>query len=460
MSESRSVLSGIKKAGHPGVFFKDHPTRKHGVKFDRLWIVRQTLGGVQRVSVLGWTSERITFGDATNKATAYKSNYKWNEANPDQLPRPICKANEDEEAARLKEQLDRERKLAEKENMTILQLWDDVYYPSSQQTKKERTVISEKALFDKWIRKQLGKRRIADLLPLDFTRMAKAVMDAGRSPRTVHYVASILLQMWSLAFDNKLVVVQPPRRKTLNLPDIDNERTRAFTVDEAQRFLAELKERSQQWHDISKLSLLAGLRASEVFKLKLQDIDLERGTLFLRTPKKNKSQHLQISDAAQQHITEMLSRRDEAVCRVTASAYIQENNITTRKEIHEIRESAALKPVKIDLLVFTERGEQIKEVSDTIDRAINTLGLNDGADKKNRLTFHSLRHTAATWMLEQGEDIYRVSKMLRHTTVKMTEQRYAHLSGDTMKRTADSIGVMLKQKPGKVTKLKRHNDSD
>jgi hypothetical protein len=62
-------------------------------------------------------------------------------------------------------------------------------------------------------------------------------------------------------------------------------------------------------------------------------------------------------------------------------------------------------------------------------------------------------------MLEQGEDIYRVSKMLRHTTVKMTEQRYSHLSGDTMKRTADSIGGMLDQKPNNVIDLKKQNET-
>ena len=119
---------------------------------------------------------------------------------------------------------------------------DKVYFPAAEQTKKPRTVGSEKALFDKWIRKSLGKRRITDLLPLDFTRLSKKILSAGRSPRTVHYVASIILQMWNIAFDNKLVAIQPPRRKTLNLPAIDNERTRAFTIEEAQLFLSEMQK--------------------------------------------------------------------------------------------------------------------------------------------------------------------------------------------------------------------------
>ena len=404
-----------------GIFYREHPTRKHGVKKDRQWVVVQKLAGKRRVSTLGWSSAGCTLGDAVNKAQEYRSNFKWNKDNPDQASKPISKQDEDDAAERLKEELELKEQQEQRENMTIIQLWDEVYFPAAEQTKKPRTVGSEKALFDKWIKKSLGKRRITDLLPLDFTRLSKKILGAGRSPRTVHYVVSIILQMWNIAFDNKLVAIQPPRRKTLNLPAIDNERTRAFTVEEAQLFLSELQKRSQQWHDISKLSLLAGLRASEVYKLKLQDIDLERGLLFLRSPKKGKSQYLQISDAAQEHVESMLQHR----------------------------------PQDSDLLVANRNGGQIKEVSDTVQRTIDILGINDGAEPKDRLTFHSLRHTTATWLLEQGEDIYRVSKLLRHTTVRMTEQRYSHLSKETMKRTADSIGGILEKQPDNVVKLKQ-----
>jgi integrase len=225
------------------------------------------------------------------------------------------------------------------------------------------------------------------------------------------------MQMWNIAFDNKLVNVQPPRRKTLNLPVVDNERTRAFTLDEAKKFFECIKAKSQLWHDISLLSLLTGLRASEIYRLQLSDIDFLRGLLFLRTPKKARSQHLQISDAAQSQLRGMLKLREEIL--------EEKDDLST------------------DLLVFRKDGTQITEVSDSIERVICDLGFNKGVEKKARLTFHSLRHTTATWLLEEGEDIYRVSKVLRHTTVRMTEQRYAHLSNDTIKRTADVIGNVL-----------------
>ena len=55
-----------------------------------------------------------------------------------------------------------------------------------------------------------------------------------------------------------------------------------------------------------------------------------------------------------------------------------------------------------------------------------------GIDK--HLTFHMSRHTCATLLLYYGTDLYTVSKILGHTSIKTT-QIYAKIA-DEMKRTA------------------------
>ena len=42
-------------------------------------------------------------------------------------------------------------------------------------------------------------------------------------------------------------------------------------------------------------------------------------------------------------------------------------------------------------------------------------------------TFHCLRHTFASYMLSRGVPIYKVSKIMGHSTVVVTEQHYGHL---------------------------------
>jgi Phage integrase family len=53
-------------------------------------------------------------------------------------------------------------------------------------------------------------------------------------------------------------------------------------------------------------------------------------------------------------------------------------------------------------------------------------------------SFHSLRHTAASWLVMQGVDLYAVGQLLGHRTPRMT-QRYAHLSPTYM---AGAVGKL------------------
>jgi integrase len=64
-------------------------------------------------------------------------------------------------------------------------------------------------------------------------------------------------------------------------------------------------------------------------------------------------------------------------------------------------------------------------------RVFKRLGIPDAS-------FHTLRHTAASWLVQQGVDLYAVGQLLGHKTPRMT-QRYAHLSPDYM---AGAVGKL------------------
>jgi integrase len=61
--------------------------------------------------------------------------------------------------------------------------------------------------------------------------------------------------------------------------------------------------------------------------------------------------------------------------------------------------------------------------------AMDACGLNppDMVERHGRATIHSLRHTFATWLIQNGADLGEVSHALGHANLNMT-QRYAHLS--------------------------------
>ena len=60
-----------------------------------------------------------------------------------------------------------------------------------------------------------------------------------------------------------------------------------------------------------------------------------------------------------------------------------------------------------------------------------------------RLRPHDLRKTAGSWLVQDGVDIYQVSKFMRHTSVIVTEKFYAELKSNQHHETADQMATFL-----------------
>ncbi len=50
------------------------------------------------------------------------------------------------------------------------------------------------------------------------------------------------------------------------------------------------------------------------------------------------------------------------------------------------------------------------------------------------ITPHTLRHTAASWMVQAGISLKEVADFLGHSDTRMVEKHYSHLSPDYLKR--------------------------
>ncbi len=67
-------------------------------------------------------------------------------------------------------------------------------------------------------------------------------------------------------------------------------------------------------------------------------------------------------------------------------------------------------------------------------------------DKRGRVTFHALRHTAASLMVAAGVPIFDVAKILGHSTLAVT-MRYAHFAPEAGRSAIERLGAAL-GKPG------------
>jgi integrase len=99
-----------------------------------------------------------------------------------------------------------------------------------------------------------------------------------------------------------------------------------------------------------------------------------------------------------------------------------------------------------DDLVFPGRGGvKIGKPSKTFKRVAGRL-FNEGVkDSRQRVFFHTLRHTYASWLVTEGVDLYRVKELLGHKDLTMT-QRYAYLAPDTLRGAVNVLEQALKPK--------------
>ena len=150
-------------------------------------------------------------------------------------------------------------------------------------------------------------------------------------------------------------------------------------------------------------------------------MNLDAGTLYIRDPKNKVSRHAHITP----EIRAVLVRRGA---------------------------DGMSRP---DYVFPARDGGQRRWVSDTFERVVESLGFNDGIeDARQRVVFHSLRHTFASWLVQRGVPLYTVAELMGHTTLEMTK-RYSHLAPDTMRAAAMGLSGILDRKQGKVMPIRR-----
>jgi len=163
---------------------------------------------------------------------------------------------------------------------------------------------------------------------------------------------------------------------------------------------------SPRMRPIVLTALLTGLRKSDIFKMRWQDIDFENRKINIHQSKTGNPITINMSKA----LAAML------------------------KEI----------PQDVDCpYVFSFRGKQLNDFGWTRGdflAATQAAGLTD-------FRFHDLRHTFATQQRFLGKDLTVVKELLGHKSIRMT-MRYAHVKPVELEEAVDQLGEKIMEKVG------------
>jgi len=268
---------------------------------------------------------------------------------------------------------------------TISDAWD-LYSKLILASTSSRSILTETGRWQKHVIKYFGHEfKVAEITNKKILLFRSNLIKKGLSPQTVAHCLSLLrrvlhrAQQWDI-FTGKL--------PSFDMPKFDNKRVRFLTKTEANLLLQELSLKSQLWHDISLLALHTGLRAGEIFDLRPSHFDKNNSALYVFDTKSN----------------------NRTVPLNAASLSVLDRNCRSSD------------------FIFKEREQPIYQVSRIFRDAVAFCGLNIKIkDRRQKVVFHTLRHTFASWLVQSGTPLVVVSQLLGHKTLQIT-MRYAHLA--------------------------------
>ena len=259
--------------------------------------------------------------------------------------------------------------------------------------------------YNKWLRRRFGKKLLHEITVLDLEKLKNDMRKAGRAPATIRQVVGLVRHVYNKAIYWDLYDGSNPCRR-VQLPKLNNARQRFLSRHEAAQLLSALFNSNVELALFAKVSLLSGMRQGELFSLKWGQVDLENKFILVADTKNSEPRHVYITDPIEAALNE-LGAGDAT-----------------------------------ELVFKSNRLQRKRGLIEAFNKVVDQLGFNAGIeDRRYRVTFHTLRHTYASWAVMGGVPLYTVGKALGHKTASMT-QRYAHLAPESQKEAFAVVANM------------------
>jgi integrase len=276
--------------------------------------------------------------------------------------------------------------------------------------KSRKALSTDRNRYDNFIKLKLSRKEPKELQPLDIERLRRELQKTkctlkGKpettrtlSPATIRATLTVLGRIINYGANSGLCAALPfkikkPRDSGVTIEDVNE--------DQLKRLLAAIAaDTNADARGIMLIALYSGMRRGELFKLKWQDVDFDRGFIRIVGPKGGQDQTIPLNAAARKVL--------ESHPRISEYVFPGEDGgqrVTIQKALRRIREAAGL--------------------------------------PKTFRPLHGLRHAFASRLASSGAvDMYTLQKLLTHKSPVMT-QRYAHLRDESLRKASERAGTLV-----------------
>lgn len=263
------------------------------------------------------------------------------------------------------------------------------------------SVVDDISRYRNHLKEPLGNLALSAITCDHIDAIKRHMKENGKANQTIKQAIGLVGKIYNLMIKRRVYTGFNPLQ-AVSLPKVDNRRTRFLEKPDVRRLMDALEPRSKYTWMLAMTALYTGMRCTEVMTLEGQHVDMENNLIRVVKTKNHKDRTTFIT-----------------------------------KELRAILEKIDIVPGE---LVFRRpKGGSYGRVSRVFARTVEDLGFNKGCQEtKDRVVFHTLRHTFASWLVMEGMSLYKVGQLLGHSSLEMT-QRYAHLSPGFQKEATEVI---------------------
>ena len=324
------------------------------------------------------------------------------------------------------EQREAEKEQAEAEQRAAVTFGEmaGLFLEWSENNKKSH--LDDKCRYEKHLERRFKNIPIKDISPFHLEKLKSSLKKKKLAPGTITQCLQLVRAIFNKTRSWGRHDCEFPK---VDFPKVENRRVAFLTPEQAEKLLAAVKKKSLQLWCQCVLSLYAGLRFKEIASLDLSDLDFDAGTIHVRDSKGG-TRHAYITEPIRAMFAECWTVADKKPGLLFPAWPGGRNRVEKRK-----------KPIEAP-----KGGKRQIRVSPVYARTVDELKLNAGiTDDRQKIVFHTLRHSFASWLVMGGESLQTVMELMGHKDISTT-MRYSHLAPDIKRDAVKNLVATLKPK--------------
>jgi integrase len=277
---------------------------------------------------------------------------------------------------------------------------------------------------------ELGRLKLAKLTSAHVQGLYRKKLDAGLSPRTVKYIHATLHKALEQAVKWRLVPYNVSDGATK--PRQDKRETEALTIEQIFTFLKAARKVGDRFEALYALAAFTGMRPGELLALRWRDVVLDAPEPVVRVRRS-------LSEGPDGPVFKQTKTEKGRSVSLLPEAVTALKTHRKRQAEERLKYSGLWKDH--DLVFPSRTGTPMRWTNLTKRNFKPLLGK---AGLPQTVRFYDLRHTFATWMLEQGENPKIVQEILGHSQITHTMDTYSHVTPNMQREAFSRLNKRLK----------------